>query len=80
MKKTIIIILIYLLGCVCSYKLFKYQLTKDFPYMEWTIKDRNVCILFASLSWVSFISIGVFVALDEIYDRNKEDLDKPASW
>ena len=80
MKRTIIIILIYLLGCVCSYKLFKYQLTKDFPYKEWSVKDRNVGILFASLSWLSFISIGIFVALDEIYDRNKQDLDKSASW
>ena len=80
MKKAIIIILIYLLGCVCSYKLFKYQQFKVSPTREWTIKDRNAGIFFASLSWVSSISIGVFVALDEIYDRNKEDLDKPASW
>jgi NhaP-type Na+/H+ or K+/H+ antiporter len=56
MKKNLIILAIYLLGCVCSYKYGKYlTLIRS---GKWTQKDRAVVLTLSVLSWITVAAEG----------------------
>lgn len=74
MKKKILIIIIYLIGCVISYKTCK-QLILNEPYHKvWTKTDRNVSIMISLFSWVSVITFGVVEVMSLMIN------DEKANW
>ena len=74
MRKNIIVLIIYLVGCVVSYQTFKYTKINVSYYKGWTKGDRVFGLLISTGSWLSVCSIG-FINLLELMD-NKE----PAKW
>lgn len=52
MKKTILVVLIYLVGCVCGYKYTKFNLMNNNYHKVWTKGDRTFSILLSSVSMI----------------------------
>lgn len=72
MKKDLIIIAIYLSGCVVSYITVKHRWEKKFH--KWTVADRAIAIGFSTGSWASVLAVGACAAIDTI------DTNAPAKW
>lgn len=73
MKKNIIILIIYLLGCFCTYPFAKWTVHQQKADHVWTVGDRNCNICFSSLSWLAFTLTGMSVIFD--FDNTT-----PAKW
>ncbi len=70
---TALIIILYLIGCVVSYILFK-RLISDNGNDDWTIGDRTWGLMFSILSWVMvLISLVILIIIST-------DNKKPAKW
>ena len=66
-----IVILIYLIGCVVSYKVHKADLMKGATHV-WTRDDRAFGLITSLYSWISVISL--------LLCKISESGDKPAKW
>lgn len=68
MKKIIIIAAIYLSGFFATYLLIKKDLHSfsDGSPREYTVLDRDVALLVASLSWAGFIPASIVYLIDTI--------------
>jgi hypothetical protein len=73
MKKSILILLIYLSGVFFSYKYGKYVITRE-TKMEWLVKDR---IFVSSIIIYSYISVAALGIVDLITSM---DMNKKANW
>ncbi len=74
---TLLTVLIYLVGSVCGYLMYKKYWTNDGEV--WTIRNRRNCIISAILlSWV--MALVYFISYVAIQDYTNPNSDKPASW
>lgn len=74
LKKATLIVLIYISGCVCSYKygkadMIEFNNNHNFK-PEYTIRDRNLVIAISSTSWLGVASI--FLSRVTIFEENNE--------
>lgn len=69
-----IVIVIYLLGCVVSYLLLKKDFNKEFGKDDWTVSDRGFAISISLLSWVGALAAIIHMAM------NSSSFDKKAKW
>jgi len=74
MKKTILVLAIYLIGCVCGYKYTKFNLMNNNYDREWTKGDRTFSRLLSSGSWFTVATMGIVHGVKSI--RN----DEKAEW
>lgn len=74
MKKTIIVAIIYLSGCVFGYKYTKHNLQNSVAKEKWTVGNRNFSI---GLSLGSWITVGAMGIVDLVQSC---DNDTPAKW
>jgi len=75
MKKTIIVLVIYLSGCVFGYKYTKHNLlSPPTPIKTWKVSDRNFSIGLSLGSWLTVAAMGI---VDLIQSLNN---DTPAKW
>lgn len=70
MNTFLIVLLVYLLGCIISYislKIFHTKICKE----EWTYGDRAICLYFSFLSYMAilFILVGLVYSFFEIIER-----------
>lgn len=68
-----IVLLIYIVGCVLGYFVFKYKSKKESG--EWLRGDRKIGLFFSIFSWFT-----VAASLIELAIRQSENDDKPAKW
>ena len=73
MKKKILIIGIYLLGCLVSYPCMKLTLESDKAHTEWTKGDRAFSIITSSCSWLSVAAAGMTYLIISIDTNEKAD-------
>lgn len=67
-----ILLIVYLVGVIISYLLFRYDFRKTFN--NWTIGDRNLIIFLSVIgSWAAVIA-GIASLLSNISNK------KPAKW
>lgn len=76
MKKKVIIVVIYLIGCFCAYQLGKYDIETRFHH--WRVVDRRVVLLFSACSWASVVVFG-FSILQYKYSHF-DGYDEKANW
>lgn len=69
--ENIIILAVYLIGCICAYLLFRNKVRKNTG--NWTIRDRSAGLLFSLFSWIGIFSIIIIKIIS--YDN-----DTPAKW
>lgn len=72
--EALIYVVIYLIGYVCSYLMYKKLMGHDNSLFNWTASHRNAGIVIAIGSWITF-----FVALIG-YVCELLDSDEPANW
>lgn len=72
MKKTILIIVIYLLGYVCSYQYWKFNVQEDLG--KWTKGDRSVALVVSIGSWC------IVPAMIIVHGIRSADNDESAEW
>lgn len=66
-------LIIYLIGCIISYPLFKYIVLQG-SELRWTRGDRAMALISSLLSWLSVVaSLASLLA-------SSTDSDKPAKW
>lgn len=75
MKKTILIVILYLAGCVTSYKYTKFTKIKYKAPHEWTKGDRKLTITLSTFSWLTVIANSI----NHIVQEAKNDNQK-AEW
>ena len=76
MKKTILIIILYISGCICAYNYTKFYLINN-NYEnknQWTKRDRFFSLTASLTSWVGVAAIGILWVL-----RNHAN-DEHAEW
>ena len=73
MKKKILIIGIYLLGCLVSYPCMKLTLESDKAHTKWTTGDRAFSITVSSCSWLSVATAGITYFIINIDTNEKAD-------
>jgi len=71
MKKKILIIIIYLIGCIISYISCKNVVLNEPHHKVWTKTDRNVSIMISSFSWLSVITLGVVEVMSLMINNEK---------
>jgi hypothetical protein len=75
MKKKLLIAVIYLSGCFCSYTTFKYGMThRHGKIYQYTVGDRTSNLFVSAFSWIAF---AVLVVDTLLIDGNS---DAPANW
>lgn len=77
MKKKILIVFIYLLGCCLSYVSLKKNMIYDHRNMDfpaYSVMDRTVAIGMSLFSWVGLVASGI------IYIITHTDGNAPAKW
>ena len=75
----LLIILIYLVGCILTYLLFRYDWKKTFNN-RWTIGDRRFALTISIGSWIGVV-VGLSIIIPKFIMRNyKVDSNKPAKW
>lgn len=75
MKKTIIIAIIYLLGCFISYIEIRADLKRHFKG-EWTTADRCFAIGLSTFSWLSVSVISIHIGITTLAQHR----NTPANW
>jgi len=70
--ETIIVVPIYLIGCVCAYLIAKSLWKRDFN--EWKVSARNSTLLASLGSWLFFIMVLV------LYITKPRERDEDAKW
>lgn len=75
-KKWIIILVLYLAGCVGAYTLGKNNITEETG--QWTVGNQHFMLGFSTLSW---FAMGT-VAMENFTYHTQHDAQnqKPASW
>ena len=73
MKKIILVLVIYLIGCVFGYKYTKFNLMNDNSHREWTKRDRTFSIILSSGSWLTVVSMGVIHGLKSQTNKEKAE-------
>jgi hypothetical protein len=73
MKKIIIYVTFYLIGCFVSYLYAKHTLQHVFNG-KWTKGDRVFSISISTFSWVTFVAIAITDGVDNMKS------DEPAGW
>lgn len=68
-----IVIIIYLAGSITCYSLKKDYATK-IKNKQWTVGERNVALIWSSLSWCS--AAGVYAC----YPDSLTGMNKPSNW
>ena len=74
MKRTILIVLIYLSGYVVSYNFMKSIIQTSGNTEDWTVGDRNFSLGISLFSWFSVVSEGI------VYIERNFDSDEKANW
>lgn len=72
---TILIIGVYLVGCVVAYFFMKWCVKKDNEGEEWTIGDRRWVLPRAFLSWIAVLVAAMAYPLSKGANDHK-----PAKW
>ena len=75
MKKSILILVIYLSGVVISYNYGKHVIAREVK-REWDKGDRLFCCAISTFSYLSVAAFGVV----DIAKRIQFDLKEKASW
>ena len=70
-----LLIIIYLLGYLASYILFRFLVKKFDGEDEWTIGMRTAGLVISSISVLTLIIIIALLAVSPLLD-----IDKPAKW
>lgn len=80
MSDSLIFLIIYFIGSIPSYLIFKWDyLTSE--RVEWTIRDRTWCIAFSILlSWLGVVCILAKYFFDGFFPRMQKYFDKKARW
>ncbi len=74
MKKFILGLLVYLLGCFCAYQIIKADTERDLR--RWTVKDRTFVLMMSSTSWIGVAAGGLIWVMGDA----KTNDDAPANW
>lgn len=75
MEKQLIIIFIYLIGCVLAYIYLKYNSTHNPEDKNWTKVDRALALGLSLFSWITVVANAIVHYTDVA--KNRKD---PASW
>jgi len=69
-------VLSYLIGCICAYFIFRFDMRKDDAKMglEYSVSDRYFCIALSSFSWAGVVDGGI------IYIIGLPPNDTKAKW
>jgi len=71
-------IILYLIGCILSYLLYRDDWT--YTFNEWTVGDRRRAIAVSIFSWLTVI-IGLSYYVDNHCKFNfRKDNNKPSKW
>lgn len=74
-KKLLIGWIIYLTGYVCSYLIIRAD-TKIVAHGQYTVANRNICLIISLGSWISVVAAGFHYMVD-LTDVKQSD---PANW
>lgn len=66
MKKRILLLVIYLIGCFFSYKYTKFNMTRDKYDKKCTKEDTTFSILVSTFSWLNVAAMGIIHGLNSI--------------
>jgi hypothetical protein len=73
MKKVILVLVIYLIGCVCAYKYTKFNIINRSYHREWTKEDRTFSIVLSCFSWVTVCAMGIVHGVESIINDEKAE-------